>query len=557
MINKEAVFHISGYNDCYPMNQKTMRIRLKTKKNDLEKVVIVYQNVYSHIAETLKRKPMNKFASDQLFDYFESDISLEDGYFKYYFELYSTEQYLFTQDGFLDKINEKNYFYYSEAHQSDVFNIPAWAKGIAIYQVIIDRFYRGNKDTNHKNCKPWKTLPDRNTYYGGDFKGVTKKLDYIKGLGMDAIYLNPVHPALSYHQYDITNYELINEAFGDINALKELIDQAHEKGLKIILDGVFNHCSYQHEFFQDLLKNQEKSEYCNWFKVHDYPVTVEKANYDNFGNLVPIMPKFDTSNEAVIAYLTSVAQHWTESLNIDGWRLDVGDELSHEFLRIFRKKIKSVNPNILIIGESWNIASRFMLGDQFDTVTNYKNRNLILDLVNHKLKPKDFLDRINYIKMQYKSFCHPYLINLIGSHDTIRLASYFKDEKKRIIALIITMFLEGGVILYYGDEAGLLGLDDPDNRRSMNWDLNVEGITKKVLHIRKATEFYKGSFSGEVLPNHCLSMTRTISDGAISFIVNLTKKDIKLEYKDHKILLTNRKQLNEVLKPFDFIILKK
>ncbi|MBI9008509.1 MAG: alpha-glycosidase [Tenericutes bacterium] len=556
MINLEAIHHMSGFNYCYPLSKDTLRLRLRTKKNNVDIVTVVYQNVYLHTIDSLKYEAMEKVCSDKYFDYFEKDIFVKEGYFKYYFKLEAEKDIYYCQDGFLDELSEKNYFYYSEAHESNVFNLPQWAKGLAIYQIFIDRFLDGDASNNPANTKSWGEAPDRNTYFGGDFLGIIYKLDYIKSLGMSAIYLSPVHPSPNYHKYDISDYEVIEEYFGGKEKLIELVQKAHKTGLKIILDGVFNHCSIKHIFFQDLLEKQEKSNYVTWFKLHSFPVSLEKGNYDSFGNLVPTMPKFNTSNSEVINYLTNIAAQWTEELDIDGWRLDVGDELSHEFLRTFREKIKAVKADAVIIGESWNISSRFMLGNEFDTLTNYKNRELLFQLVDQKISVKEYIDCIYSIQMQYKSVAIPYLLNLIGSHDTIRIASYYKDYKKWLFAFSLALFLEGGFVLYYGDEKRVEGLEDPDNRRAMNWNVETDKTIQKILQIRQSTEFCKGNFNIEKQYKNCIVITRDSLEGKIRFIGNLQEESLDIEYDNQNILLRSKEDFTNTLRTFDFIIYK-
>ncbi len=553
---KEAIYHENRFNYCYPLSADTLRVRLRTRKQDVEKVEIFYQNIYDHDPKTKKSQVMELVCQDSLFDYYETSIHVSEGYFKYYFSLLVDTVIFYSQDGFIHEISEKNYFYYPEAHQNDVFSAPEWAQGAMIYQILIDRFANKNRDNDPANVSPWDRLPDNDTRYGGDFQGIIGKLDYIKSLGMDAIYLSPFHLSPSYHKYDITDYMQVESCYGGLRQLKKLIKSAHETGLRIIVDGVFNHCSSKHPLFADLLANQEKSKYRNWFKVHGFPVSESMANYDSFGNLVPAMPKFNTENAEVIKYLTDIAVYWTKTLGIDGWRLDVGDELTHKFLRTFREKVKEINPEILIIGETWNVASSFMQNDQFDTITNYKNRELLLKLVNQDISVRDFIFGINQIRVQYKSVSWPFLLNLVGSHDTIRLATGFQEDGKWLIAFAVALFLEGGFILYYGDETKMEGAEDPDNRRPMNWNLHVDNRILDILHIRQQTGFSRGSIKMETTEQGCLRIIRELDDNKFILVGNLEKKTVSMKCNGQSILFASREDAKTAMRCFDFIILK-
>jgi glycosidase len=199
------------------------------------------------------------------------------------------------------------------------------------------------------------------------------------------------------------------------------VQKAHALGLKVILDAVFNHCSDQNPLFQDVLVNGARSPYAKWFYLDSFPVSAEPCNYDTFAGAVPSMPRFDTSNPEVIEYLTNAALHWTTRLNLDGWRLDVADEVSHSLWRELRRKLKQANPDILIIGEVWNHANAWLRGDEFDTVTNYKLRSALIALAKGQIDSGAFWRTVGANRMLYMAPFYPYLVSFAGTHDTSRI----------------------------------------------------------------------------------------------------------------------------------------
>lgn len=493
------MFHLSEHVFAYPIEADTLCVRLRSARGDIDKAHILYKNIYDHHTPPF-RKQMELVAQTEDCDWFEVEITLAERRFKYYFELDDGHSpVFFCADGFLEHPKETNAFFYPYINSSDIMELPEWAQGEIIYQVWIDRFFDGNPHNNPPGVKPFDAFPDRNTYYGGDFAGLIQKLEYLAQMGVKIIYLSPLFQSPSYHKYDVADYNQVESIYGGEEGLKALVDAAHSKGMKIVLDAVFNHCSDQHPFFQDVLKNQHNSVYADWFTIRRFPIEDKTRDYDSFGGLIPSMPRFNTDNPQVIDYLVSIAESWTKSLDIDGWRLDVADEVSHIFWRVFRQRLRKTRKEILILGEIWNQASRWLLGDEMDTITNYAFMKWLRAFARSEINASGFWDRMQANAMLYKTPVLPYLVNLVGSHDTMRNRRYVGNEKTHELMLMVMLCYAGIPLIYYGDEIAMDGGEDPDNRRAMQWGQN-EAFRKRIAElglIRSRSETLK---KGKMLP---------------------------------------------------------
>lgn len=483
-MERSSIYHISEHSYAYPVDENVLMVRLRAKKDDLDRVVVHYKNLYDH-SNSSKKSVMSKMLSDKYTDLFQASLRIEERRFKYCFEIFSEDDKIFfTSQGFMNEPADEDFFYYPCINEDDLFHLPKWAEGETIYQVFVDRFFRSDRALHHPDLRAWnmppeKTMLDRggfrgvvrtDTYYGGDLAGVTQKLDYISNLGARVLYLNPVFAAESYHKYDVTDYFQVDSRFGDLHDLKELVNEAHSRGMKVVLDGVFNHCSYANELFQDVIRNQERSRYKDWFYIRSFPVTEERKDYDSFGNVAPSMPRLNTSNQEVIDYVIDVTTYWTKALNLDGWRLDVADEVSHDLWVQLRRSLKSLSAELILIGEVWNNASRWLQGDEMDTVTNYKFRKSLLKFIQEHKDANLFWDSLSSNKMTYKSPVYNYLINLVGSHDTTRCRTLLDSAELHTLAMVVTLAFQGMPLIYYGDEHAIEGGFDPDNRRPMKWE---------------------------------------------------------------------------------------
>ncbi|MDD4069073.1 MAG: alpha amylase N-terminal ig-like domain-containing protein [Candidatus Izemoplasmatales bacterium] len=530
-MEKSSVFHQVHGLYCYSQTRDSLTIRVRTNINDFKEIIVNYKNLYDH-TEDIYHKTMDILLVNEDYAIYETSITIKEKHFKYFFSLidYNNKTYYYTSDGFLNNPKQDNYFYYPQINDDDIINLPKWAEGEIIYQILIDRFYDGDYTNNPIDVQSWDSLPSRNTYYGGDFKGVINKLDYLSSYGVKMIYLSPIFKSPNYHKYDIVDYYQIESIYGSKDDLIDLVNKAHEKGMKIILDVVYNHCSSLHPFFQDLLKYQKNSIYKNWFKVENYPISIAKGNYDNFANQVPSMPKFNTANPEVIEYLVTQALYWAKELKIDGYRLDVSDEVAHIFWKILYQRLTAFNPEFIIIGEIWNHATKWLGNVEMHTTTNYKLRQNIIDFMTGDQESKDFIKRYNENKSRYLTPHYTYLISLLGSHDTIRLRTKLNSDLTNHLALRLMLMLEGIPLIYYGDEIGMEGNDDPDNRRAMKWDyIQTQEIieTKRFAVLRANNEcLKKGKTSFIESQSRVIKFFRDYKNSRIMVILNLSDSDV-------------------------------
>lgn len=505
-MNKEAVFHKMDKEYAYALSNNDFLIKIKVKKDDLKSVKLYYCDKYlrkyNKNIGRLYYKEMSKVFSDELFDYYEVEINIDVICLRYFFKL---------TDNNNDVTYYGNYRFYNkkldyigdmfdlsqQVRVEEIFDVPSWANGAIVYQIFPDRFARNDNDTTGI----WYDAPERfsKTLYGGTLKGISQHIDYLKELGIQVIYLTPIFKSSSDHKYNIDDYMQIDEGFGSEQDLVDLINICHQNDIKIILDGVFNHSGTDFFAFKDVLQNQENSKYKDWYYIKKFPVELgmniprtSKPNYLTFG-YGRWMPKLNTSNKEVREYIFKVAKKYLD-LGIDGYRLDVADEISHDFWKEFRKVVKSINKDALIIGEVWYESTPWLLGDEYDTVMNYEFSRDIGLIVNDKnYKCSDFINDISFLLARVHKNVRNTLWNLIDSHDTPRFITSSKSKKKLMFALAMQMVLPGMPMIYYGDEIGMEGKNDPDCRRGMVWDKSKQdekllNYYKEWINLRKSSK---------------------------------------------------------------------
>ncbi|MEK9139214.1 MAG: glycoside hydrolase family 13 protein, partial [Bacteroidota bacterium] len=348
---------------------------------------------------------------------------------------------------------------------------PQWVQDAIFYQIFPERFANGDRTNDPPGTQPWGGKPTSKNYLGGDLKGIIDHLDYISSLGINALYLNPIFESNSNHKYHATDYLKIDPAFGDEKVFKKLVNECHKRGIRIILDGVFNHTGTEFFAFKDIKQNGAKSKYLGWYNIYSLPLgPPSKPNYEawwGYGDL----PKLMTHNPDVRNHLFRVTEYWM-NLGIDGWRLDVPNEIPHQFWIEWRKHVKALNPDAYIVGEIWDNARSWLKGDQFDAVMNYRFRNACLDFfVTKKTSPREFDSALAGVRSDYAEEVSFAMQNLLGSHDTERLLTLCNGDKEMMkLARLFQMTYVGAPMVYYGDEIGMAGGKDPACRGTMIWD---------------------------------------------------------------------------------------
>jgi glycosidase len=370
--------------------------------------------------------------------------------------------------------------------------VPDWVKSAVFYQIFPDRFANGDPTNDPPNTEPWGNTPTSRNFFGGDLQGIIDRLEYLQKLGVNTLYLNPIFEASSNHKYNTRDYMRVDPQFGDTLTLKRLVDACHQHGMRVILDGVFNHTGVQFFAFADVKEKGSRSIYKNWYSFHSFPVApASNPNYEcwwGYGSL----PRLNTENPAVREYLFSVTRTWM-TLGIDGWRLDVPNEISHEFWREWRTVVKSINPEAYIVGEIWEDGLPWLHGDEFDAVMNYRFRNACLDFfVQRKIGPTGFNDTLERCAKNYPDEVNFALQNLLGSHDTERFLTLCNGNTALLkLAMLFQMTYPGAPMVYYGDEVGMRGGKDPGCRGTMVWERRKQDTTllkfvHDVIALRKA-----------------------------------------------------------------------
>jgi glycosidase len=447
-----------------------IRVRLRTAKEEVSRAEIVF----SLDEDSEFAIEMGKVASDNQFDYFEAIIKPIKPSFYYYFRLFiKGELVYYTRHNIQHAVAELDRFFCNieELHN---FRVPDWAQDAVCYQIFPERFYNGDPKNDLEEVERWGSIPKPNNFFGGDLKGIEEKLGYLKDLGISLIYLTPIFESNSNHKYNIKDYYKIDPHFGDKETLKELVDKAHSLGIRIILDGVFNHCSRDFFAFQDVVKKGRDSKYLNWFTIYDLPIRYSpKPTYKAWYNVID-MPKFNMDNPQTREYLLDVATYWIKEADIDGWRLDTGMEIGHSFWKEFRRRVKNVKPDAYIVGEILGDETDWIQGDQFDAVMDYRFRELVLKFFAlNSINAKEFNNYLTRIKMERAEQPDRVMFNLIGSHDTPRFLTLCRGNvNKMLLAVLFQMTYTGLPVIYYGDEIGLEGGMDPGCRKCMIWDEN-------------------------------------------------------------------------------------
>lgn len=400
------------------------------------------------------------------------------------------------------------------------FHTPDWAKGATYYQIFPDRFHKSGKCdltgklepyTVHRSWNDevqWKPTADgrvlNNDFYGGNFKGITEKLDYIASLGTTAIYLNPICKGFSSHRYDTGDYKTPDPMLGTEEDFAHLCQQAHQRGMRIILDGVFSHTGDNSLYFNREgtfdscgAYQSQSSPYASWYKFYNWPD--QYHSWWGFDTL-PTINKMDPSFiEYIITGPDSVVAHWMK-LGADGFRLDVADELPDAFIRILRRRVKELNPEALVMGEVWEDASNKVAYDQYrsyftgaelDSVMNYPFRTAIIQYIRGQDSGRGLKETVMRIVENYPPEVVLCNLNLLGTHDTPRILTALVDDfegsreemahrhlsrnqfdvafDRLLTASVLQYTLPGSPCLYYGDEACMEGHRDPFNRRPYPW----------------------------------------------------------------------------------------
>jgi neopullulanase len=460
---------------------------------------------------------------------------------------------------------------------------PDWVRDAVFYQIFPDRFASSDRVVKPGPVEPWDTPPTLYGFKGGDLLGVVERLPYLADLGITAIYLTPVFASASNHRYHTYDYMAVDPLLGGDAALRELIDAAHARGMRIILDGVFNHTGRGFWPFHHVVENGAASPYRHWFHFDQealdrglpilaYPGaearggtaakpatgrdggSLQRLGYEAWWDL-PALPKVNTDDPFAREYLLSVAEHWIR-FGADGWRLDVPQDIDDPaFWGDFRRRVRAINPEAYLVGEIWRLAPEWLAGDRFDALMNYPLAEAILSFVggahfdepllraHHEygpnVRPIDgpaFALRLQELMTAYDPNVVAVQLNLLDSHDSPRFHSLVRGDRPSYrLAVLLQATLPGAPCIYYGDEIGLEGGLDPDNRRSFprdeaSWDRELLEFVRASFAVRRDEEaLRRGSFRIAAATGGGLAFERAYGEHRLVVALNAGTTELILD----------------------------
>ena len=454
---------------------------------------------------------------------------------------------------------------------------PDWVQDAIFYQIFPDRFARSTRNpAANLPFETWDSPPSVHGFKGGDLYGIVEKLDYLKDLGITALYLNPIFASASNHRYHTYDYYMIDPLLGGNAAFMELLEQAHKKDIRIILDGVFNHASRGFWQFHHALESGNGSPYKDWFyfdperlsgKKHwgAYPSPHEQRQLQHEDSLtaigyrgwwnLPALPKFNTNTPEVREFLFGVAEHWVR-LGIDGWRLDVATEIDDDlFWQEFRQRVRAANPEAYIVAEIWHESHRWLQGDQFDAIMNYDVTRPIMAFmagnhldqrvahqqsnyrnIHHKIDAHEFANQIDHNLRLYRGDITYSQLNLLDSHDTPRFLSCASGDKASLkLAWLFLLTYPGAPCIYYGTEIGMDGEHDPYCRKSFlweesTWDQDLRSYLKAAIALRKQNPaLRRGDFKRLWATDGIYAFSRSLDGQTFIMAINTSESPQRAE----------------------------
>ena len=549
------------------------RVRVHSQKN-ISKIWILLED------EDFRPVELRKYAETDRFIFWGVQVEFRSQIAKFSFAA-STDDNLnlyFGTSGIANFISPSEKWVYD----SSTFmrhTIPDWVYGGVMYQIFPERFSNGDSTINPKNLVDWNSTPTRLGFHGGDLIGVLNNLAHIESLGVNILYLNPIFLSSSTHKYDAWDHFKVDPTLGGDDALKDLINECHNRDMKVVLDCSLNHVHPRHFAFQDLIQNGENSKYKEWFTVFDYPVrfihrphlyantykvgwdgnqeeykqyldkTFEETKVpveikDDDGPIVepsfkawwgvPDMPKINFESKEARQWALDVTKYWIENFDIDGWRMDVAKELDFSFWKEFRDIAHGANKDTLLISEIFGDTSQWLQGDRFDGTMNYSFRESMTDyFATKRITNKEFADSLANLYSMYSFEALSSCQNLLSSHDVKRFLNRCGNEKDGMLGAIFLQATFPGIAgIYYGDEIGLGGADDPFNREPFPWDdkkswnLEILDHLKNLMKIKREHSIFKyGRF--ELLNEHndFVAFRRILKDESMLCIINREKSN--------------------------------
>ncbi len=522
-MNPATIFHRPLSEYAFATDDMHYIFRLRTGRGEAKSCKFYYADRAAMEPELeFFSMPMTKFREDLYFDWYE--IRLETGFERiaYYFELFDGAQSLCYYGDCYEMAGvptRADYFQLPFNHRADRLAIPEWTKDAVIYNIFPDSFADGKR----------RISGNSKVGLGGTLQGIAENLDYIASMGFNCVYLNPIFEAESYHRYDTLDYYRIDPHMGTKYDFQALVDKAHSMGIRVILDGVFNHVSSSHFLFRDVLEKGMDSKYCSCFyRLPPQPRIPEPGTYPEYTcfSYVSNMPKTNTADPYLRQYFCDVGTYWIREFDIDGWRLDVANELDDGFLRAFRAAVKSAKPDALIVGEVWENAAHYLNGDMLDSAMNYDFRRYCRRFFAEETVSAEIFDtNVSTLLLRYRENALFAQLNLLDSHDVSRYLTLCGGNiDKMELSVLLQMTFPGMPCVFYGDEKGLRGLIENEYRQAMAWEENhpLEDIYRSLIALRKTNPALRyGDFRTNIASGKTYSYSRAWEDKRITVTMNL------------------------------------
>ena len=487
-MNLTAIMHRSATPDCYALNKDQVVLNIRTGK-DITAVNLMSDDPYAYGISGDFRwygqpTPMELRLELKHCNIWTVTIAPKYKRLQYYFELFCGEEKLllmeddfYTEESLHKPGRLKQYFKFPWLNASDVITPPAWVEDTIWYQIMPDRFCRGDAAPKRMLLKNWN---NRNhitgiDFFGGDLRGIIGKLPYLADLGITGIYLLPIFESDSNHKYNTIDYTRIDPDFGTEEDVKELVETAHALGIRVMLDAVFNHSGTGFFAWKDVWEKGEDSRYIDWFCIEQHPFrrkygSLKDGRFHGFAFL-DMMPKLNTNNPEVTAYFAEICQYWVREWNIDGIRFDVGNEVSHTFLKAINRALKPIRPDLFLLGEIWMDSIEWLRGDEYDSVMNYPLFESLQNFwVDEDASSRDLMYALNRVYSLYPEQVNRCIFNFLDTHDTMRALTRCGSLDIFYQQLTVLMTMPGTACIYYGTEIAMPGGHDPDCRRTMPWD---------------------------------------------------------------------------------------
>lgn len=468
--------------------------------------------------------PMKKIREDRYFDWYEVRLETKLERIAYYFELSDgAETLCYFGDCYemAGTPTRADFFQLPFNHRADRLSVPEWTKDAVVYNIFPDSFADGFRTLSGSS--------DGKTGLGGTIRGIAENLDYIASMGFNCIYLNPIFAAESYHRYDTLDYYQVDPHMGSKEDVRALVEKAHSLGIRVLLDGVFNHISSRHFLFQDVLRNGMESKYYSCFyqlpAKPKLPAPGELPEYTCF-SYVASMPKTNTADPYLRQYFCDVGVYWIREFDIDGWRLDVANELDDGFLRAFRTAVKAAKPDAIIVGEVWENAAHYLNGDMMDSAMNYDFRRYCRRFFAEETVDAETFDtNVSTLLLRYRENALFAQLNLLDSHDVSRYLSLCGENVDKMeLSVLLQMTFPGMPCVFYGDEKGLCGLSESEYRQAMAWGNAhpLEDIYRRLISLRKAHPALRyGDFVTNFAAGKTYSYSRNWENTRITVTMNL------------------------------------